>query len=419
MEKNIKIGKKIYTVASDDNYLEAMGDDFEPHMVQLFSALIEPQDVVADIGANIGLTAILFSNLGRKVYAFEPSASTYQILKENLARAVTANVEAVNVGMGNKAESLTITFAKNNRSGGYVSDKIRPESGHVTETIQIDTLDHFFSNAEIAPSFLKIDVEGFEQNVIKGGGVFLREHKPTVVMEMNHFCLDVLQRITIPDFLDYMRSVFPFLYAIDTDNATIVDLHVPDKAYFVMHEHVVRQRFPNIVGGFTPEVKSKLDVLGSQATLVAPLVDRMQTAVRAVMAKLVQGKLFDTPAIMTAPGAIFAKWVPQTMSPGQEVEIAVIVTNKSNDEWYGYGSHPVLFSYHWLNADGSIYLNDGLRTPMTCEALQPSKQADGVVNVLAPGIKGQYQLVLTLVQEGVCWFEDKGFSPIKFEVLVR
>lgn len=35
MEKNIKIGNKIYFVASDDNYLDAMGDNFEPCMVQL------------------------------------------------------------------------------------------------------------------------------------------------------------------------------------------------------------------------------------------------------------------------------------------------------------------------------------------------------------------------------------------------
>lgn len=84
-------------------------------------------------------------------------------------------------------------------------------------------------------------------------------------MEMNHFCLDVLQRITIPDFLDFMRPVFPYLYAIDTDNATIVDLHVPDRAYMVMHEHVVKHRFPNLVGGFDPKLKEKLEALENEA----------------------------------------------------------------------------------------------------------------------------------------------------------
>lgn len=128
MEKNIKIGDAIYSVASDDNYLDAVGGVFEPHMVQLFRTLIGPGDVVADIGANIGLTAILFSTLASMVYAFEPSPSTYRILADNLARAGVGNVEAINLGLGQKEESLTITFAKNNRAGGYVSDKIRPDA---------------------------------------------------------------------------------------------------------------------------------------------------------------------------------------------------------------------------------------------------------------------------------------------------
>lgn len=169
MEKNIRIGDKIYSLLSDENCLDAMGSDFEPHMVQLFRALIGSNYVVADVRANNGLTAILFSSLAKKTCAFEPSPSTYCILSGNLARNGIANVEAVNLGLGQKEETLTITFAKNNRSGGYVSDKIRPETGHVTEEIRIDTLDHYCSEKEAPPTFLKIDVEGFERNVIKGG----------------------------------------------------------------------------------------------------------------------------------------------------------------------------------------------------------------------------------------------------------
>lgn len=199
--------------------------------------------------------------LAWKTYAFEPSPSTYRILVENLARNKVTNVEAVNLGFGQKEESLTITFAKSFRAGGFISDKIRPVSGHVTEVVCIDTLDHFFTGKEHKPTFLKIDVEGFEQNVIKGGKGLLQTVRPLVVMEMNHFCLDVLQRITIPDYLDFMRSVFPFLYAVDTDNRIIVDLHVPEQAYMVMHEHVVKHRFPNLVGGFDSTIKTKLAAL--------------------------------------------------------------------------------------------------------------------------------------------------------------
>lgn len=238
-------------------------------------------------------------------------------------------------------------------------------------------------------------------------------------MEMNHFCLDVLQRITIPDFLDFMRSVFPYLYAIDTDNATVVDLHIPDKAYFVMHEHVVRQRFPNLVGGFSSEIKTKLDAMASRNASVTPSMTRAQSAVRAAMGKLVKGQLFKTPPAEKIQGVLQTDSVPAEMSLGMAIEIPLTLKNEGKDSWYGYGSHPVLLSYHWLKADGSTYQHDGLRTPLACESLAPGKASNEVVTVIPPETKGSYQLVLTLVQEGVCWFEERGFRCVTAHVIVE
>jgi len=259
MNKSVSIDGVTYSIQSDDDYLGWVGDDFDPHMVQLFKTLIVPGDVVADIGANIGLTALLFSSLAKTVYAFEPSASTYRFLEENLKTAHANNVVAVNVGLGSKKESSTITFSDNNRSGGFVSNLIQPKNGHITEKINIDTLGDYFNDQSTKPSFYKVDVEGFELEVVRGGVDLIKSTKPILVLEMNHFCLNVLRRVTVPDFIDFMRSVFPFLYAIDTDNSVIADLHHPDQAYMVMHEHVVRHRFPNIVGGFDEELQSKLN----------------------------------------------------------------------------------------------------------------------------------------------------------------
>jgi predicted RNA methylase len=145
MEKrDISIGGKSFRVISDDQYLAAMGADFEPHMVQLFRALINPNDVVTDIGANIRLTALLFSGLAHKVYAFEPSPSKHEILRSNLTANHLNNVEAVNFGLGEKVEALTITFEKNNYSGDFVSEKTYLGERYVTEEINIETLGNCF-----------------------------------------------------------------------------------------------------------------------------------------------------------------------------------------------------------------------------------------------------------------------------------
>lgn len=255
MEKRIDIDGNEYIVTSDDLYLDNIGNDFEPQMVSLFKKLITPGDVIADVGANIGLTSILFSRLGCNVVSFEPSPSTYSILCENIQRNHLSNVVPVNVGLGDKAETTTITFAANNRSGGFVSDICRPEMGHVTENIEIRRLDDIWYKFDNRLDFIKIDVEGFEGNVIRGALNLLEQHKPIVVLELNHWCLNAFRRISVPDFFDFLRSVFPVLYAVDIDNVSIKDLHVNDEAYHVMHEHIVKFRYPNIVAGFDNRIQ--------------------------------------------------------------------------------------------------------------------------------------------------------------------
>jgi len=77
----------------------------------------------------------------------------------------------------------------------------------------------------------------------------LNTFKPIVLLELNHWCLNAFRRIAVPDFFDMLRTVFPVLYAVETDNTTI-NLHDPDGAYHVMHSHIVNFRYPNIVAGF-------------------------------------------------------------------------------------------------------------------------------------------------------------------------
>lgn len=263
MKRNILIGDKSYEMTSDDQYLAGMPDAFEPDMVALFRSLIKPDDVVADIGANIGMTALLFAQLARKVFAFEAAPSTYELLRANLAAARDDKVEALNIGLGSKDAELTVTFATTNRSGGFISNSVQPGQGHTTEKVQIRTLDGFFWNNPARPNFIKMDVEGFEPEVIRGGSNLLAQQKPTVVLELNHFCLNVLQRVSIPVFFDQLRATFPVLYAVEAGNRGIADLHNPDAAYSVMYHHVLRFSYPNIVASFDPTVGTRLAALAN------------------------------------------------------------------------------------------------------------------------------------------------------------
>lgn len=252
----LDIGGTKYNITSDDDYLANLGSGFEPEMVKLFRALASQSEVILDVGANIGCTAILFGELSQTVYAFEPSPTTFSLLEKNIQNSGLKNIILQNVGLGAEPGEFTLTFAPSNRSGGFVSDQTQAGDGHTTEKIVISKLDEVIQSLN-PPSvdFIKIDVEGFEGHVIRGAEQTLSAHKPVVVLELNHWCLNAFQRTSIPDFLDFLRSVFPILMAVD--GSSYLNLHDKSDSYVVMYHHILNMRFPNIVAAYDEKQVSR------------------------------------------------------------------------------------------------------------------------------------------------------------------
>ena len=274
-----KINGKPYSISSDDDYLDHVEGEFEPEMVSLFKSLIQPTDTVLDIGANIGCTSLLFGDLARKVYSFEPSPTTHRWLVQNVRMAKLNNVEPINLGLGKDAGTFELTFAPNNRSGGFVSNLTNASEGHQVEQITIAKGDDFIREQQIAKvAFIKIDVEGLEQSVIEGLAETIAREQPIVALELNHWCLNAFQRTSVPDFFDFLRSVFPYLYAVDMrytsnlrdrlqrellpflyDKKDAKNLHDQNAAYHVMYRHILHgSSYPTLVGAFKPKQLSAL-----------------------------------------------------------------------------------------------------------------------------------------------------------------
>lgn len=248
-QTRIEIGEKTYQLVSDDDYLASMGTSFEPNMVRLFSNLISKTDHVIDVGANIGCTSILFGDLAKSVCSFEPSPSTFRFLERNISASGLKNIAINNYALGPEIGESEITFAPSNRAGAFVSDQTKASAGHVTERILIKPLDAVFSDLGAKTlDFMKIDTEGFEKSVISGARKTIEQFKPVVVLELNHWCLNAFQRICVPDFFDYLRSVFPVLLAIQDDS--YADLHDQSDSYTVMYHHIIHFKYLNIVAAF-------------------------------------------------------------------------------------------------------------------------------------------------------------------------
>ena len=60
-----------------------------------------------------------------------------------------------------------------------------------------------------------------------------------------------MQRTSVPDFFDFLRSRFPILLAVDGNS--YMDLHDENDSYIVMYHHILHLRFKNLVGAFDAE----------------------------------------------------------------------------------------------------------------------------------------------------------------------
>jgi len=104
----------------------------------------------------------------------------------------------------------------------------------------------------------------------------------------------------------------------------------------------------------------------------------------------------------------------------QTFRIPVWVKNTSTVPWPAYGVgdiNPVHLAYHWLDQDGRMYQRNGERTALP-EVLGPGKEISLRMIVYAPGQPGRYLLRVTMVQENVAWFEDRGARPLDIPALV-
>jgi FkbM family methyltransferase len=249
-ERDVKIGGRVFRVASDDAYLEGMSAEFEPDMVEIFRRLVKPDFEVLDIGANIGLTSILFGSLARSVRAFEPSPTTFKFLSRNIRGAGLENVHLYNFGLGKESSRFELTSAPGNRSGAFVSDVMSLSDGYRVEKIEIKRGDEFFNLRTKSDRihFIKIDVEGYEQNVIEGLKNTIESSRPIVILELNHWCLNAFQRISVPDFFDFLLGTFPCVFALD--GRSVKDIREPNARYSVMYEHILSHKYNNLIAAF-------------------------------------------------------------------------------------------------------------------------------------------------------------------------
>jgi FkbM family methyltransferase len=141
--------------------------------VQALVAALGPDDVFYDIGANIGYYSLLAARNGARVIAFEPHPVTSALLRRNAAANGLA-VELLEIAAGEGEGEVLLSSPPGDHGAARISAE-----GIPVRVARIDALDL------PAPTFVKIDVEGFERQVISGLAGVLRAHRPVVISEIH------------------------------------------------------------------------------------------------------------------------------------------------------------------------------------------------------------------------------------------
>lgn len=169
----------------EHQYLYFYGTHDERYIATKLRKLIKPGDICWDIGANIGFYTCLFaSQVGDNgaVIAFEPASRTYGYLKENVSLNQFENVTVVNKGLGDKQEQRTLYYSEAGLAEGTASLKYT-DGRAASERVTLDTIDNLISEFP-APELVKIDVEGYQLEVLRGGEHFLKIHAPLLIAEL-------------------------------------------------------------------------------------------------------------------------------------------------------------------------------------------------------------------------------------------
>lgn len=170
----------------------ALSGVFEPATTDLVTTFVSPGMYVLDIGANIGYYTLLLARAvgpqGR-VWAFEPTAALQQDLKWHVvANGFADRVVIVPVGLSDHEGRADIAIDNISATLHWAEDG----PPNRVETIDLRRLDAVAADLGIEKlDFVKIDIDGHEFHLLKGAEQILREHRPTMVMEMAQSSLHV------------------------------------------------------------------------------------------------------------------------------------------------------------------------------------------------------------------------------------
>lgn len=179
-----------------------LGRYYELEVQMLVQAVLRPADRFVDIGANIGMLTLLAARCvgpSGRVDSFEPNPACLLELRQHLAINGIEHVRVHAFALSDNVGRLTLNLADSHTGTATLAPVLA-----AIETVEVEVRVGDFELAGSTPiRAIKIDVEGFELNVLRGLAKTLASHRPLLITEFieNHFARAGTSGRAIEDFL--------------------------------------------------------------------------------------------------------------------------------------------------------------------------------------------------------------------------
>ncbi len=198
--------------------------------LNFYRQLIDPHDLVFDVGGNIGQRAKIFADIGRKVVVFEPQPYCIRQLRSRFRYIPKIKLEpiALNNTVSTEKMYLSSSHTISTLSRHFIETAGKTVFKNETYNQEIDvetnTLDNMIERYGL-PAFLKIDTEGFEINVLQG----LKDPVPVISFEF------------MPDYKEEAMQCLEYLHQLSPDYR--YNYTSGENLNFVLPEHLSYEDF--------------------------------------------------------------------------------------------------------------------------------------------------------------------------------
>jgi FkbM family methyltransferase len=166
----------------------------EPLVTKLLNLVVKRDDIVLECGANIGYYSLLLSRLVRpkgRVIAVEPNPEIAKILKMNLCINDIDNVEVIETALGqNEGEADFYVCQSSNLSSfknSWLDDFV------FVRRVPMQRIDSLVAQLGYSINAIRMDVEGFEVEILEGAVETLRKNSPKILIEYHKEKIGVQQ----------------------------------------------------------------------------------------------------------------------------------------------------------------------------------------------------------------------------------